>query len=193
MFSFGLTGGIGSGKSTALNCFKQLGWNVLNADSICHDIYDNSEKIKKKFIARWGLAILASDNSIDRKKISDIVFKKPEEIEWLNSQLHPEIFKIADIMINSLPDKSKVIFEVPLMYEVAWNVHFDKIILVYASKDIRQKRLIERGMTIEEIKLRFNAQMPLEDKLELSDYALINNGSLKFLEKQISTTFYSEK
>jgi len=193
MFSFGLTGGIGSGKSTALNCFKQLGWNVLNADSICHDIYDNSEKIKKKFIARWGLAILASDNSIDRKKISDIVFNKPEEIEWLNSQLHPEIFKIADIMINSLPDKSKVIFEVPLMYEVAWNVHFDKIILVYASKDIRQKRLIERGMTIEEIKLRFNAQMPLEDKLELSDYALINNGSLKFLEKQISTTFYSEK
>ena len=185
MFPLGLTGGIGVGKSVVLTYFNQLGWNILNADRICHDIYDNSKEMRERFIDRWGTSILDFDSSLNRKKISDIVFNEPVELNWLNSQLHPEIFKCAFDFISALPEKSKVIFEVPLMYEVAWDNHFEKIIVVYATDDIRKQRLMERGMSIENIELRFKAQMSLEKKLELADYALINNGSLEQLEKQI--------
>ena len=185
MFPFGLTGGIGVGKSVALAFFKKLGWNILNADSICHDIYDNSEDMRERFVDRWGTSILNVDNSLNRKNISDIVFNDSSELDWLNSQMHPEIFKCASDFITVLPEKSKVIFEVPLMYEALWNHYFDKIIVVYATDNIRRMRLIERGMTTHDIELRFNAQIPLESKLELCDYALINNGSLELLEKQI--------
>ncbi|MEM4248572.1 MAG: dephospho-CoA kinase, partial [Candidatus Nanoarchaeia archaeon] len=112
----GLTGGIGCGKSTALVIFSKLGWQTIDADSICRQIYENNESnIKEILKKRWGEKVLTADGFIARKAIAEIVFVDKKELEWLNSIMHPEIIKRA----RNLQAKSKmpVIFDAPLLYE----------------------------------------------------------------------------
>lgn len=186
----GLTGGIGSGKSTALNFFNGLGFKTLDADSVCHGLYqDKSCKAYQQMVNRWGDEIITKDGSICRKAVADIIFKDQNERNWLNNILHPKVLEYALIEYRNDKKLTPMLFDVPLLFEVGWRKYFNKTIVVYVTPEIQVKRLTGRGLDEVEIKRRIKAQMPLEKKLEMADYGLINNGTREILSLQCQKLF----
>jgi dephospho-CoA kinase len=181
----GLTGGMGCGKSVARGVFARLDWMVLDADGICHSLYDSSEgEFGALLRERWGERALKNDGTgLDREKIASIVFNSPEERNWLISLVHPAVLQKA-LEIHASQQDRETLFEVPLLFEANWEGRFDAVIAVWAEDSTRKHRLRERGMTDAEIKKRDSAQMSAERKMEMSDFALINNGGLESLEAQ---------
>lgn len=190
----GLTGGIGAGKSKALKCFFDLGWKTLDADSICHELYGNGScDAYKLMVDRWGEKIVDENRTIDRTIVARFVFKNPKERDWLNKMLHPMVLDYAIEEYSKCDATIPVIFDVPLLFEVDWEKYFTKIITVYASEMVQVERLLNRGMKIDDIKRRVASQMSLNEKVERSDYALINNGSVELLTlqcKKLHATIY---
>jgi dephospho-CoA kinase len=180
----GLTGGIGCGKTTALECFSSLDWKTLDADNICHEIYgDVGSGVPETLRKRWGRKVFSRDGSLNRKKISEIVFNDSIELFWLNDLLHPEVLRRSREAVKNSRNKY-VIFAVPLLFEVKWEKEFDLTVAVWADRETQYARLRGRGWTGKEIETRCNWQIPPERKMELADYALINNGSPGFLFEQ---------
>jgi len=178
-----LTGGIGCGKSTALNIFSELGWQVFDADQVCHDIYESDVIfLRSLFEERWGAGAVGADNNcIDRKRVADIVFSDKNELAWLNEVFHPLIWKRVQSEVAKGCD---IMFDVPLLYEVNWDKGFDAVIAVWAPDDQQRERLLGRGMTIEEIKQRIGNQISSDKKLEMADFGLINNSDEENLKEQ---------
>lgn len=180
----GLTGGTGCGKTTALECFSSLKWKTLDADRICHEIYgDNQSGIPETLRKRWGKRVFSGDGSLDRKKIAEIVFNESSELLWLNDLLHPEVLRRAREEVKNSRNKY-VIFAVPLLFEAGWEKEFDLVVAVWTDRDTQYGRLLQRGWSEKEIEARCRYQVSPERKMELADYALINNGSLDFLFEQ---------
>lgn len=181
----GLTGGIGSGKSTVISFFSELGWQTLDADGICHDLYVNADsQAYIEMVDKWGRGIIAEDGAIDRKKVADIIFDNITEREWLNSVLHPRVLESALAACRPFCSNTPVIFDVPLLFEVNWEKYFTKIISVFITEETQKMRLLKRGMTVDEIKRRIAVQMPMAAKAEKADFVLVNNGSLDLLKEQ---------
>jgi len=180
----GLTGGMGCGKSAALDCFAELGYTTTDADSICHMLYNDSRSsLFKKLYKRWGSRIISETNTIDRKIVSRIAFSDVNELKWLNSVVHPAVLE-EGLRVNSNSEKKITFFDVPLLFEAGWDRYCDATITVWCKNEIRIKRLKKRGMTEEEIKKRDMHQMQPEEKIEKADYAIINNSSLLHLKQQ---------
>lgn len=178
----GLTGGIGSGKSTVLGFFEKQNWNTIEADSIVHSLYsDTGSDFFSSLINRWGKVILNNTGRIDRGTVSQIIFSSETEREWIHCLLHPAVLNKA---LRLKQESEYVIFAVPLLYEVKWEKHFDKIVSVWTTPELCRERLLKRGLTQIEIERRQRAQMPQDEKLEKADYALMNNGSPDMLKKQ---------
>jgi dephospho-CoA kinase len=180
----GLTGGIGCGKTTALEFFSSLDWKTLDADNICHEIYgDVKSGFPETLRKRWGTAVFSKDGTLDRKRIAQIVFNDSDELFWLNGLLHPEVLRRSRGLLEKSRNKY-VIFAVPLLYEVKWEREFDLTVAVWADRETQYERLRKRGWSGKEIEGRCNSQISPERKMELADYALINNGSRNFLFEQ---------
>jgi dephospho-CoA kinase len=180
----GLTGGTGCGKTTALDCFSSLNWKTLDADRICHEIYSDKESgIQEILRKRWGLGVFSKDDSLDRKKIAEIVFKDSVELLWLNDLLHPEVLRRASAEVKNSRNKYSI-FAVPLLFEAKWEKEFDLTVAIWTDKATQHARLRGRGWSLKEIAERCKWQLSPERKMELADYALINNGSLGFLFEQ---------
>lgn len=181
----GLTGGMGCGKSTACDIFTAMGWQILDADEICHSLYDEREgKLLKLLLKRWGEEIADADgNELDRGKVSDIIFNSSEERNWLNATIHPLVLqKALDIHAANL--KRNMVFGVPLLFEAGWENRFEAVITVWTENEIRRRRLRGRGMSDKEILRRDAAQMSIEMKMRRADYVLINNGDIEELRAQ---------
>jgi len=181
----GLTGGIGCGKSVVNGIFAQFDWLVLDADDICHSIYDSAdEEFLELLKRRWGTKIVTRDGAgLDRGKIADIVFNSEKELCWLNSVIHPAVYQKALRIRSAQPGKDAV-FDVPLLFEAGWENRFDAVVAVWTDDAIRFRRLRERGMTEEDIVKRDSTQMSCRRKMEMSDVALINNGDIENLRAQ---------
>ena len=182
MSLIGLTGGIGCGKSAALKAFSSLNCNVLDADAVCHELYNEPNGVVVHATTeRWGNKVITS-NLVDRKKIAEIVFNDGEERKWLNELIHPLIFKRANEVARNVNDL--LIFDVPLLFEANWEKHFTKIISVWTTPKIQIARLEKRNWSEKEIKSRIDAQMSADEKLGKADFCIINIGDLEFLKKQ---------
>ena len=180
----GLTGGTGCGKTTALECFSSLDWKTLDADKICHEIYgDIGGGVPETLRERWGSGVFSKDGSLDRKKIAEIVFNDSVELTWLNDLLHPEVLRRAREAVKNSRNEY-VIFAVPLLFEAKWEKDFDLTIAVWTERETQYDRLMARGWSEKEIETRCSRQISPERKMELADYALINNGSPGFLFEQ---------
>ena len=180
----GVTGGIGAGKSTVVNIFKEYGWHTIDADKICHSLYDQSDSdILKKLIRRWGKSILLEDGTLNRQQVAEIIFNDEKEREWLDSIIHPAVLK-QGLDLHQSFNKENSLFDLPLLFEVGWDNQFDSIISVWTEKSIVYERLINRGMSIDDIEKRIQAQLSPEIKIEKSDFTIINNGNLITLRKQ---------
>jgi len=188
MLKIGLTGGIGSGKSTVALWFKELGAYTIDADKIAHHLLAETE-VKAKIIAFFKEDnICDQKGGIDRSKLGSVVFTDEVKLDFLNKLLHPLILKNIAEKLSTEEVKIAVV-EMPLLYEVQLEYMFDRIIVVYASKETQINRCIQRdkNLTRENIFLRIEQQMSLQRKVELADIIINNENSFEETKKQVIT------
>lgn len=182
----GLTGGIGTGKSTVANMLKKRGIPVVDTDLISREVIEYPEIIEKIKL-EISNEVFDFNNKLDRKKMSEIVFKNQEKLKKLNEIMHPEILKKMWLEVEKLKKNHKIIvLDIPLLFEINMEKEVDKILLIYASKEIQLKRIMERDCRSREEAIKIiNSQIPLYKKREKSDYIIQNNDSLENLGKKL--------
>ena len=181
----GLTGGIGTGKSTVVKRLLEKGYPVIDTDIISKEVIERKNVILK--ICRNIDNSLVENGKINRKKLGQIVFKDKKKLDVLNSIMHP---LILDEMRKQIREKSQsyntIIVDVPLLFEINIEKEFDIILLVYASKETQIKRIMKRDNRTEEEALNMiNSQMDLDLKRKKSDYILKNDNTLEDLYTEI--------
>lgn len=184
----GITGSIGSGKTTAAKIFGRYWYTRIDADEIGHDLLKFDEKLKKKIVKEFGNGVLDKNKHINRKKLGDIVFNDNKKLNKLNSIMHPVIIneikkKISQIK-KECKEETKIIIDAPLLVETNLKNCVDKNIVVKANEDEIIKRLSKK-YNKEKIERILKAQMPLEEKLKYADFVIDNNKDLRHLEKQV--------
>ncbi|MEO6301942.1 MAG: dephospho-CoA kinase [Bacteroidia bacterium] len=179
----GLTGGIGSGKSTVAKLFEIIGCAVFYSDTVAKEIYFNND-IKEQVTELLGKEAYISENEINKKYISSKIFSDTILLHKLNSIIHPAVIKQFEIFKNENKNKL-VIKETALLFEAKLEAQVDKIIVVAAKDDLRIKRVMERdGLSKEEVLNKMKAQIPQEEKIQRSDF-VINNDEEEFLISQV--------
>ena len=187
----GLTGGIVGGKSTAASMFKDLGAKIVDVDKIGHSVILPHRPAWKKIIRLFGKDFLRNDLTIDRGKLSKIVFTNQTLLKKLNEITHPEIIKVIKKEINLAKNKTYnqekiLIIDAALIYEAKMDRLMDKIIVVYINEDEQAKRLIKRNdLSKEEALQRIKSQMPIKEKIKMADYLIDNSSSLCKTKKQV--------
>jgi dephospho-CoA kinase len=181
----GLTGGIGSGKSEALAAFRRAGAAVLSSDQVVHDLLE-TEEVKDILTARWGEAVL-SDGNIDRGAVAQIVFNKPDELQWLEQNLFPlvgaEMAAWRGDLEGSGQQPRAAVVEVPLLFEAGVESAFDTTIAVVADEKLRAERAESRDH--EEVDERAARQLSQDEKASRADHVIHNDGSLEDLERNV--------
>ncbi len=179
----GLTGGIAAGKSEALEAFGRLGAETISSDAVVHELLD-SEQVRDRLIERWGPQI-APDGTIDRSRVGEIVFERPEELAWLEAELHPRVTeRIAAWRSSLAPGTGFGVVEVPLLFEAAMADAFDVTVAVVADDDTRRARAEQRGHAL--VEERAERQLDQDEKAARADHVVHNEGSLADLELQLS-------
>lgn len=185
----GLTGGIASGKSTVADMFKELGFCIIDFDVLARYVEKPGKPSWKHIVDYFGKDILLSDNSIDRKQLSNIVFSDKEKRRKLESFTHPFIWKefIARVKEISSGNKGAVIFAVvPLLVECSMEDIFDRIVLVYTSPELQIERLIERDSIDRQKAMEvLKSQIPIDEKKRSADYIIQNGYTLDKTEKEV--------
>ena len=191
MILVGLTGGIASGKSTASSIFKELGAYIIDADVLAREVVEPLKPAWKDVVKNFGKGILNKDNSINRKRLAEIVFNNKKKRELLNSIVHPRVLKMAKEIEREIAKKDPeavIIFDAALLIESGAYKKMDKNIVVYADEDVQVKRLMKRdGLTKDEAIKRIEAQMPLREKVRFADYVIDGNKALNMVKKQLKT------
>ncbi|MDQ7056597.1 MAG: dephospho-CoA kinase [Persephonella sp.] len=186
MLKVGLTGSIGTGKSTVAGIFKEFGAYVISADKIVHKLLEE-EEIKEKIREEFG-DVFTPEGKVDRKKVAQVIFENEKKRKVLEGILHPLVFREIEKFFKKIEKKDPeavAIAEVPLMIETGSYKNYDIIIVVYAPRNIQLKRLIEKGLSREEAEKRIKAQMPVEEKIKYADIVIENTGSIEELEKEV--------
>ena len=179
----GLTGGIACGKSVVLEMFKEAGWHALSADALVHELLDHDPEVIEAVISKFGIEVKASDVSLNKKAIAQVVFADSQQREWLEGLLHPLVRKRWTSALDAEPDKNWVV-EIPLLFEKKLEKDFDLVVCLSSSRENQLERLQSRGMNEADAEARIASQAPLAEKIEKSDFVLTNTGSLNFLRKQ---------
>ncbi|MGE5383627.1 MAG: dephospho-CoA kinase [Omnitrophica WOR_2 bacterium] len=175
MLKIGLTGSIGSGKSTIAKVFALLGVPVYLSDYEAKKILDQ-EDIIIKISERFGNEMLSSEGKIDRSILASIVFNNPSKLQWLNSLIHPLVRKHFFSWVDSNKKHPYIIQESAIMLETGFNTFFDKVIVVTCPIEERIKRVLYRDkMTREQIIERMENQWPEELKVKKADIVLENS------------------
>ena len=184
MLKIGLTGNIGSGKSTACRIFAALGVPIFYADQEAKELYkENGIKSKVKELFREG--VFNPANEVDFKKLAATVFSDEKKLSQLTSILHPRVFEKYHLWLSENAASPYSIHESAIIFEYGQEKYFDKIICVTAPLDLRIQRTQERDNSgIDQIKERVNNQMQEKVKERLSDFVVVNDGS-SFLIPQI--------
>ncbi|MCX5997049.1 MAG: dephospho-CoA kinase [Chloroflexi bacterium] len=195
MIIAGITGTIGTGKSTVAAMFGDLGAYIIDADKLAHEVVEPGKPAWQAIIDNFGSELLNEDQTLNRQMLADIVFKDPAKLQVLDSIVHPEVLKEDQRLVNerkSIDPNGLVIKDIPLLLEMGRDVArlmVDKIIVVYASPEIQLKRLIARGMEEADALNRINNQIPVKDKMKLADFMINNDGTLDETRVQVRTIY----
>ena len=181
--TIGLTGGIAAGKSEALAAFKRLGAATLSSDAVVHELLD-SEPLRGRLIERWGEEI-AAGGEIDRARVGEIVFADPEQLSWLESQIHPLVRERTAAWLTSLPDGTEVaVVEVPLLFEAGSHGAFDTTVAVVTADELRRQRAEARGHAL--VGEREARQLSQAEKAGRAEHVIENDGTVEDLERALS-------
>ena len=179
----GLTGGIAAGKSEALKAFARLGAATLSSDAVVHELLEGDE-LRAKLVERWGPEV-APDGKIERAKIGEIVFADPEQLTWLESQIHPLVQRRTAEWLLSLPEGTEVaVVEVPLLFEAGNDGAFDTTVAIVAADEVRRERAAARGHAL--VDEREARQLTQPEKAERAEHVIANDGSVEDLEGALS-------
>jgi len=189
--TIGVTGGIGSGKSTVTKILAELGAPVIDADKVGHAIYQPDGPAYADMIAAFGEGIMAPDRTIDRKKLGPIVFADPAALKRLNSIVHPKMFARMREMIDGMRaegERKPIVVEAAILIEANWQPLFDEIWLVTTSKEKVIDRVErERGLQREQTEARIKAQLSDEERLQYASEVIANDGTLDELRSRVTT------
>lgn len=179
----GLTGGIAAGKSEALKAFARLGAATLSSDAVVHELLE-SDELREKLVERWGPEV-APEGQIERAKIGEIVFADPEQLTWLESQIHPLVQRRTAEWLLSLPAETEVaVVEVPLLFEAGSDKAFDTTVAVVTADEVRRERAEARGHAL--VDEREARQLTQPEKAERAEHVIANDGSVEDLEGALS-------
>ncbi|HKA27505.1 MAG TPA: dephospho-CoA kinase [Gaiellaceae bacterium] len=182
-----ITGGIGAGKSEALQAFARHGAATISSDDIVHRLLREDEDVRAALIQRFGTGILDDAGNVDRAAISRIVFDDREALAWLEELLHPRV--VAEYLawreaLAALPDPPAVsATEVPLLYEVGGEERFDAVVAITAPEDVRRKR--SRVSSPEQRETRLIAD---DEKAARADFSYVNDGTRQQLDDFVAET-----
>jgi dephospho-CoA kinase len=179
----GLTGGIAAGKSEALAAFARLGAATLSADAVVHELLD-SEPLLGRLVERWGPEV-APEGRVDRGRIGRIVFADPDQIGWLEAQIHPLVRERMEEWFGALPaDTELAVVEVPLLFESELTGAFDTTVAVVTSDQVRRQRAEARGHAL--VGEREARQLSQEEKAARAEHTVRNDGTVGDLEAALS-------
>lgn len=179
----GLTGGIAAGKSEALAAFGRLGAATLSSDAVVHELLE-SESLRASMVGRWGKEV-APDGIVDRTRVGEIVFADSEELDWLESQVHPLVAERMATWLHELPPETELaVVEVPLLFEGGREAVFDATVAVVAAEEVRRARAEARGHAL--VDEREARQLSQAEKAERADHVVANDGSVEDLERALS-------
>ena len=191
MLKVGLTGGIGSGKSTASRYFESLGAFVLDADEEVKSLITSNETVQYELISEFGTDIIDGTGRVNKKKLARIAFQDEDHQQRLNSVVHPYIFNLIDKEFNRVfNDKKHGVFivDAALIYETGFDAHLDYVIVVTAHLKNRMERALGREtLSREEILKRVGFQWPEEEKVNMADFVVHNDGAEAELQKNIES------
>jgi dephospho-CoA kinase len=181
--TIGLTGGIAAGKSEALAAFERLGAATISSDAVVHELLD-SEPLLGRVTERWG-ADVAPQGLVDRARIGEIVFADPDELKWLEDQIHPLVGERIGSWLGSLAaDVEIAVVEVPLLFEGEMAPVFDTTVAVVTADEVRRARAEARGHTL--VGEREARQLSQEEKAAHAEHVIENDGTLEDLERRLS-------
>lgn len=182
----GLSGGIGSGKSTVAKIFADLGAVVIDADAIAKEVLEPGQVGYENVLLAFGETLLDTFGNIDRKILASLVFQDAEKLLKLESIVHPAVIARVSEIRESLPDTSIVVYDTPLLVEKQLQDQFDEVLIVSADEDIRKERLVQRGLDLADIEARMANQVTDIQRTAVADFVIINNGSMKELREQVA-------
>jgi dephospho-CoA kinase len=202
MKKIGITGGIGTGKSTVARYLATLGYMIVDADEIARNLSDSNKELIMDLKNEFGNQIINSDNSLNRRKLADIIFNDPQQRVKLDNIFHPRVKKELLDLFNKIENeenvdknksKSIVFLDAPLIFEAKLQTLLDKVWLVDSNLEERIKRISARdNMSTEEILSRINSQMNNESKILLADDIITNNSTLEDLKSRVDELLIKE-
>lgn len=181
----GLSGGIGSGKSTVAKMLADLGAVVIDADAIAKEVLEPGQTGYQNVVTHFGNDVVDASGNIDRKKLAKLVFNDESQLACLEGIVHPAVIaRVAEIR-NSLPQEAVVIYDTPLLFEKSLQSQFDKVIIVVSDLALRKARLQDRGLSPQDIDARIANQATDDEKITVADIVIANNGSMQDLRDQV--------
>lgn len=193
MLIVGLTGGIASGKSTVADMFKREGAYIIDIDKISRDVVKPGKPAWQEVVNVFGKEVLNEDETLNRKKLGDIVFSDAEKRGKLEEIIHPKISAEKQRKISEIAKKDKqaiVIIDIPLLIETNKQDTVDKVVLVYTSSQGQIERLVKRDdFSLKDAHKRLASQMPIENKKKFAHYVINNEGPLDKVQKEVKEIF----
>ena len=193
MIKIGLTGSIGSGKSIVSSFFDKWGCYIFDADKISKSILFKNETTQNEIIAEFGTDVLGTDKKINNEKLANIAFQNEDYQSRLNAIMHPYVFNEIDKSIEATLKKAKYdifIVDAALIYETGFDVHMDYVIVVTSRLILRTERALLSGkLTRDDFLRREKLQWPDEDKINMADFVIHNNGTEKELKLESKKIF----
>jgi dephospho-CoA kinase len=184
----GLTGGIGTGKSTTSAILRDLGATVIDADEGTRAVQGRGSEGLARIVEEFGSGILTPEGDLDRTRLGDIAFRDPEARRRLNAIVHPLVGQWMAARQQEAAERGDpvVVLDIPLLFEARGAGAFDTVLLVYAPERLQVERLVRlRGMDEEQARARIAAQTPIEEKRGLATHVIENTGTLEELRSQV--------
>ncbi|MGH7915907.1 MAG: dephospho-CoA kinase [Candidatus Binataceae bacterium] len=190
MLTIGLTGGIGSGKSTVAGILADLGAPIIDADKVGHAIYQPGGPAYADLVTAFGKEILAADGTVDRRKLGPIVFANPMALKRLNAIVHPKMFERMREMTTAMRaggERKPIVIEAAILIEANWQPLFDEIWLVVASRPRVIERVErDRGLKPAQTEARIKAQLSDDDRRPFASIIINNDGTIADLRAKVT-------
>ncbi len=190
MLRLGLTGGIASGKSAVAAMLREMGFAVLDADSLAHKLIEPGQPAYDEVLQEFGESVLAPGGRVDRAKLSAIVFNDRAKLDRLNAIVHP---RVAEVIFSQFEAwkragiRDAVFVEAALLIESGIHKKLDGLVVAWCSPEQQLERLLTRGLSEGEARRRIAAQLPVEEKLLLATEKIDCSGSLEATRRQVET------
>jgi dephospho-CoA kinase len=188
----GLTGGIGSGKSTVAGLLAARGARVIDADRIAREVVEPGTPGLDAVVGAFGAEVLTAEGALDRPALAAVVFADPQARRRLDGIVHPLVRSRAAELVAAAPPEAVVVQDVPLLVETGQAASYDLVLVVQADPATRVRRLVGRGLSEDDARARIAAQATDEQRRAVADVVLDNSGTVEELEAQVDR-FWAER